>query len=94
MYLVAAVRVADVFRVRHELGEPLILRLFLRGTLTSTFQNAITTFTLGFPTSSVSSCTVTRITTLGSFCARFRPFALNNFRLFDLSNQALHKYPS
>jgi hypothetical protein len=27
---VAAVRVADVFRVRHELGEPL-LRLFLRG---------------------------------------------------------------
>jgi hypothetical protein len=28
------------------------------------------------------------------FCARLRPFALNNFRLFDLSKQALHEYPS
>jgi hypothetical protein len=28
------------------------------------------------------------------FCARVRPFALNNFRLFDLSKQALHEYPS
>jgi hypothetical protein len=28
------------------------------------------------------------------FFARLRPFALNNFRLFDLSKQALHEYPS
>jgi len=28
------------------------------------------------------------------FCARLRPFALNNFRFFDLSKQALHEYPS
>jgi hypothetical protein len=28
------------------------------------------------------------------FCARLRPLALNNFRLFDLSKQALHEYPS
>ena len=28
------------------------------------------------------------------FCARLRPFALNNFRLFDLSEQAPHEYPS
>src|SRR6266566_4005840 len=28
------------------------------------------------------------------FCARLRPFALNNFRLFDLSKQAPHEYPS
>jgi hypothetical protein len=28
------------------------------------------------------------------FCARLRPFALNNFRLFDLSKQTLHEYPS
>jgi hypothetical protein len=28
------------------------------------------------------------------FYARLRPFALNNFRLFDLSKQALHEYPS
>jgi hypothetical protein len=40
-------------------------------TLTSTFQNAITTLTLGFPPSSVSSCTVTRITTLGFFARAF-----------------------
>jgi hypothetical protein len=26
--------------------------------------------------------------------ARLRPFALNNFRLFELSKQALHEYPS
>src|SRR5712691_734245 len=40
-------------------------------TFTSTFQNAITTLTLGFPPSSVSSCTVTRITTLGFFSRAF-----------------------
>src|SRR6516225_12004642 len=40
-------------------------------TLTSTFQNAITTLTLGFPPSSVLSCTVTRITTLGFFSRAF-----------------------
>src|SRR6266581_2683409 len=40
-------------------------------TLTSTFQNAITTLILGFPPSSVSSCTVTRITTLGFFARAF-----------------------
>src|SRR6266851_2131331 len=40
-------------------------------TFTSTFQNAITTLTLGFPPSSVSSCTVTRITTLGFFARAF-----------------------
>src|SRR5262249_12110406 len=40
-------------------------------TLTSPFQNAITTLTLGFPPSSVSSCTVTRITTLGFFARAF-----------------------
>jgi hypothetical protein len=28
------------------------------------------------------------------FCARLRPFALNNFRFFDFSKQALHEYPS
>src|SRR6478672_4357720 len=28
------------------------------------------------------------------FCARLRPFALNNFRLFDLSKHPLHEYPS
>jgi hypothetical protein len=28
------------------------------------------------------------------FCARLRPFALNNFRLFDLSEHAPHEYPS
>jgi hypothetical protein len=28
------------------------------------------------------------------FCARLRPFALNNFSLFDLSEQAPHEYPS
>jgi hypothetical protein len=28
------------------------------------------------------------------FCARLYPFALNNFRLFDLSEQAPHEYPS
>ena len=27
------------------------------------------------------------------FCARLRPFALNNFRFFDLSEQAPHEYP-
>jgi hypothetical protein len=27
-------------------------------------------------------------------CARLRPFALKNFRLFNLSKQALHEYPS
>jgi hypothetical protein len=35
------------------------------------FQNAITTLTLGFPPSSVSSCTVTRITTLRFFARAF-----------------------
>ena len=40
-------------------------------TLTSTFQNAITTLILGFPPSSLSSCTVTRITTLGFFARAF-----------------------
>jgi hypothetical protein len=40
-------------------------------TLTSPFQNAITTLTLGFPPSSVSSCTATRITTLGFFARAF-----------------------
>jgi hypothetical protein len=40
-------------------------------TLTSPFQNAITTLTLGFPPSSVSSCTVTRTTTLGLFARAF-----------------------
>jgi hypothetical protein len=28
------------------------------------------------------------------FCARLRPFALNNLRLFDLRKQSLHEYPS
>jgi hypothetical protein len=28
------------------------------------------------------------------FCARLRPFALNNSHLFELSKQALHEYPS
>ena len=40
-------------------------------TVTSPFQNAITTLTLGFPPSSVSSCTVTHITTLGFFARAF-----------------------
>jgi len=40
-------------------------------TVTSPFQNAITTLTLGFPPSSVSSCTVTRTTTLGLFARAF-----------------------
>ena len=40
-------------------------------TLTSPFQNAITTLTLGFPPSSVSSCTATCITTLGFFARAF-----------------------
>src|SRR5712671_2711492 len=40
-------------------------------TLTSTFQNAITRLILGFPPSSVSSCAVTRITTLGFFAPAF-----------------------
>jgi ABC transporter substrate binding protein len=39
--------------------------------LTSTFQNAMTTLTLGFPPSSVSSCTVTRTMTLGFFARAF-----------------------
>src|SRR5215475_7901664 len=54
-------------------------------------EKAITTLTRGFPLSSVSSCTWTRIITSGFFARAFAHSC--SIQLFGLCEHLLHKYP-